>query len=279
MKLRKTEGAILCPGCRSLIDADEAECPHCGLKAPGLFGFGHVLADWFGGKRDLVAGVMIACVALYGATLALDWRGIGGGGFLSLLSPSTAALYTFGMTGGDAWAQGHYWTVLTYTVLHGGLLHLAFNMMWLRNLGPTIVRELGPARFVVAYFLTGGAAGLASNLLGGYPTIGASGSIFGLMGVLLVFGRRRGGAWGQALAKQMALWAVLGGAFGFLMPNVNNAAHLGGALAGVVLGFLLPRREGTAEGVGVRILALLLVAVTAVGMLASVALMYPRWLG
>jgi rhomboid protease GluP len=283
MKLRKTQGAILCPGCKRLIDADEAACPHCGLRAPGMFGFGHLFAWMFGGKTDLVAGILIACVALFCATLVLDWRHVGFGGFLSLLTPSGAALYTFGMTGGQAWSLGHWWTLTTSTFLHGSLIHLAFNMLWLRMLGPTVMVEMGPARFVVAFVvtgITGSLAGTAYGLMGGgvpYPSIGASGAIFGLMGVLLTFARRRGGAWGRALQGQMAAWALIAFLFGFAMPNVNNAAHFGGALGGLVLGYLMPRFDRAREGAGVQLLAVLLLVGSAVAMLASIVTMYPRF--
>ncbi|MCO4771290.1 MAG: rhomboid family intramembrane serine protease [Deltaproteobacteria bacterium] len=285
MKVRKTQGAILCPGCKRLIDADEPECPHCGLKHPGMFGFGHVFAKLFGGKTDLVAGILITCVALYGASLALDWKHIGFGGMFSLLSPSGAALYTFGMTGGDAWRLGHWWTMTTATFLHGGLIHLAFNMLWLRLLGPTVMLEMGPARFIVAFVLTGITGALVGNLYGvmsqgvPYPSIGASGAVFGLMGVLITFGRRRGGAWGRQLSRKMAAWALIAFVFGFVMPNVNNAAHFGGALGGIILGYLLPRFDRAREGATVQIFAIILLVGSALGMIASIIQMWPRYFG
>jgi len=283
MSLRKTKGAILCPGCKRLIDADEPKCPHCDLARPGMFGFGHVFGRLFGGKADLVAVIMTICVALYVGTLALDWRNIGFGGFLSLLNPSGRALYVFGMTGGDAWTLGHWWTASTATFLHGGLIHLAFNMIWLRMLGPTVIEELGPARFIVAFVLTGITGALTGNLYYTmahgvpWPSIGASGAVFGLMGLLLTYARRRGGAWGRQLQGRMAAWALIAFLFGFAMPGVNNAAHFGGAVGGLLLGYLLPRRERQREGAVVQVLAMLLMAGTAAGMVASMVLMYPRF--
>jgi len=282
MALRKTDGAILCPSCKRLIDADEPKCPHCGMLRPGLFGFGHWLAWLFGGSRDLVAGVIIVCVALYGATLALDFKGVGFGGFLSILSPSNAALYTFGMTGGEAWSRGHYWTMATSTFLHGGLIHLGFNMMWLRYLGPTVMKEMGPSRFLVVFMLTGILGSLISNLYGVYflnhvpwPSIGASGGVFGLMGVLLAFGRRRGGAWGRQLQGRMAMWGLVAGGIGFVLPGVNNAAHIGGFAAGIAIGYLMPRFEGAKESAMVQLVAVALGSITILGIILSIVLMYP----
>jgi len=282
MKLRKTQGAILCPGCKALIDADEPACPHCGLRAPGLFGFGHIMSALFSGRKDLVAGLLITCTALFVATLVLDWQHVRMfGGFISMLNPSSASLYTFGMTGGQAYRMGHWWTLTTATFLHGGLVHLAFNMMWLRVLGPTVMVEMGPARFIVAFVVTGITGALAGNLYGlvmygvPYPSIGASGAVFGLMGVLITFGRRRGGAWGRALQGKLAAWALIAFVFGFAMPNVNNAAHFGGAAGGLLLGYFMPRFDRANEGLGVQLFAVALLAGSAVAMLASIVLMYP----
>ena len=286
MAIRKTDGAILCPSCKKLIDADEPRCPHCGMLQPGLFGFGHWLAYLFSGRTDLVAGVMIVCVALYGATLALDLKGVSFGGLLSMLSPSNGALYTFGMTGGEAWRRGHWWTMSTATFLHGGLIHLGFNMLWLRYLGPTVMKEMGPSRFLATFLLTGIVGSLLSNLYGVYwlhqvpwPSIGASGGVFGLMGVLLAFGRRRGGAWGRQLQGQMALWALIAGGIGFVMPGVNNAAHLGGFGAGIAMGYFMPRLDGAKESARVQLLAVGLAGLTIVGILLSIVLMYPVQFG
>jgi rhomboid protease GluP len=172
---RKT-GAMLCPSCRKLISVDEPRCPFCGAMRPGLWGWGPTLQRLWGPQLDLVPVIVIACIVLYAVGLALDPRGaLQARGFLNLLSPSTLALYHLGMTGGLATMDTRWWTLLTAIYLHGGLLHIFFNMMWIRQLGAEAQRAFGPARFFVIFTLTGVAGFVLSNLLGARPSIGASG--------------------------------------------------------------------------------------------------------
>ena len=94
------------------------------------------------------------------------------------------------------WQAGHWWTLLTAIYLHGSVLHILFNVLWIRQLGPAVEQLYGPSRLVVIFTVAGAAGLLASNLLGLPLTIGASGSIFGLLGALVAFGQKRGGAFG-----------------------------------------------------------------------------------
>jgi rhomboid protease GluP len=237
-----------------------------------MWGFAPLLGKVVGPRADLPHTLLVLCVALFGMSSVLFREGGADAGILSLLAPSGRALGALGMTGGDAWSRGHYWTVLTYAFLHGGLLHIGFNMMWLRSLGPEVVSLLGPARFFVVWSLGGAGAALASNLLfGAPPTVGASGSLFALMGVLVAFGRRRGGVLGRDLVSRVGGWALVAGAMGFLFPNVNNAAHGGGLIAGLVLGYLMPRSEGAREKRATSLLAIALMLATLGGFAASVA--------
>lgn len=270
--------AILCGSCRKLISKEEKRCPHCGALQPGLLG--GPMAALFRGRLDLVSVVWWVSGVLFFLSVALDARSAltmenlsSLGGLLSFGSPSMRALYLMGMTGGLAWECSHWWTVLTATFLHGGLLHIFFNLYWLRILGPATTEILGPARFTVAYLLTGAGGFLLSNLYSGVPTIGASCSIFGLMGVLVVYGRRRGGAFGQGLSRQVLAWAIIGFLISFAIPHVNNAGHLGGFVTGMVLGGLVPVTRSQ-EGRGVQLLAIVLIAATLAGFGLSVSRMW-----
>ena len=270
--------AILCSNCRKLISSDEPRCPHCDAARPALMR--GPLASMFRGNLDLVDIVWWVSGGLYLLSVAVDARnalsfeGMSSvWDLLSFGSPSTAALYLMGMTGGLAWECGHWWTVLTATFLHGGLLHIFFNLYWLRILGPTTTGIIGPARFVVIYLLTGVGGFLLSNVYGGVPTIGASCAIFGLMGTLVIYGRRRGGAFGDGLSRQVLAWAIIGFLISFAIPHVNNAGHLGGFLTGVVLGRAIPL-HGKGEGRGIQLLALGLVVMTLVGFGLSVSKMW-----
>ncbi len=249
--------AILCPGCRKLISSEEPRCPHCGVSRPTLLR--GPLAALFHGDLDLVDVVWWASGALYLISVALDFRSAMDlenlsslSGLLTLGSPSMASLYLMGMTGGLAWDCGHYWTLLTATFLHGGLLHIFFNLYWLRILGPTTTSIIGPARFTVIYLLTGAGGFLLSNLYSGVPTIGASCS------------RRRGGTFGENLSRQVLAWAIIGFLISFAIPHVNNAGHIGGFLTGVLIGQVIPIHS-RGESRGVQLLAVVLVLATLVG--------------
>lgn len=268
--MNRKRSAQLCTNCRKLVSADEKICPHCSASNPTLWGFGRSLRRLFGGEFNISRILIGFCIVLYALTLLFDPVSAfsGQGGFLDLGSPHMKALYLFGMTGGPAWMCGHYWTLLSANFLHGSFLHLLFNVMWMRSLGDTATALLGPARFFIVFVLTGVGGFLTSVLLSPAPTMGASAAIFGLMGVLVGFGRRRGGTMGGMLNQQMLMWAGMGLVFGLSMPNVNNWAHVGGFITGLGLAWVLPKREGQTQGRGVMMLALALAVLT----LASFAL-------
>ena len=264
--MRQSQGSMICPHCGKLIGVGEEKCPFCGAWRPGLYGWTPALQQLFGRRLDLITIIVSTCIALYVATLVLDPSSIFQfGGLFSFLSPSQRALYQLGMTGGVAWQQGWWWTVLTAIYLHGGLLHIFFNVMWIRNLGPTVTQVYGPARAFVLFSLAGAAGFVLSNLLSHSPSIGASGSIFGLLAALIVYGRKRGGS---AMTMQLWQWAIIMFAMGFVMSGVNNFAHLGGFAGGWVAAESM-RFSEKRESRGVQLLALGLLLLTAAGFVLS----------
>jgi rhomboid protease GluP len=249
-----------------LISVDEPRCPFCGARRPGLWGWGPTLQRWFGSGLDLVPIVVGACILLYALGIALDPQGaLQSRGILNLLSPSMVALYRLGMTGGLSSYTGHWWTLFTAIYLHGGLLHIFFNMMWIRQLGAEAQRAFGPARFFIVFTVTGVCGFLLSNALGARPSIGASGAIFGLLGAMLAFARRQRTSLGDMASRQMLQWAVILLIFGFATPGVNNLAHIGGFASGFLIGQRLPGEDAHREGRGTQLLALALVAITVLG--------------
>ena len=265
--MRQAQGSLVCPQCGKLVGISEPSCPYCGTWRPGLFGFAPVLQRLVGNRIDLVSLILMACITLYGAALLLQpdaW--LSGRGMFSFLSPGNRALYQLGMTGGVAWSLGWWWTLLTANYLHGGLLHIFFNMMWVRNLAPAATEVYGPARTFVLFNLSGAVGFLISNVMSGFPTIGASGGIFGLLAALIVYGRRRGSS---MMSAQLWQWALILGFFGFIMPGVNNWAHAGGFAGGWVAGQFMGLSDEHRESTGIIITALLLIALTAIGIALS----------
>ncbi len=266
--MRQTQGSMICPSCGKLIGVSEQECPFCGAKNPSLFGYAPVIQRWFGRRLDLISLIVTTCVVLYIVALALEPDAIlhPQGGFFGLLAPGSRALYQLGMTGGLAWTQHWWWTLLTAIYLHGGLLHIFFNIMWIRNLGPTVDEAYGPARAFVIFSIAGAVGFLVSNLAAGTPTIGASGSIFGLLAALIVYNRRTGS---HAMTQQLWQWAIIMFVMGFVMSAVNNWAHAGGFAGGWVTAQFMRLGHEKRESMGVQLLALALIALTAVGFVLS----------
>jgi rhomboid protease GluP len=272
---RQRSGAVVCPSCGRLVGVSDERCFHCGRLRPGMWGFAGVLRK-LGQDMGFVELVLGGCILLYGATLVAS-GGLGGGGNpLAMLSPSDAALYRFGASGAaPIFGYGRWWTPLSAGWLHGGVLHIVFNLLWIRQLAPQTAELYGPSRMIVIYTLAGVAGFLASSvvrvflpLLGGAAlTVGASAPIFGLLGALVRYGRRSGS---RAIGSQAWSYAILLFVFGLFVARVDNWAHLGGFgggyLAAVWLDPLKPERTDHALG------ALLCLLATAGAIAASLLL-------
>jgi rhomboid protease GluP len=262
---RKTSGAILCPSCGRLTNADAPVCLVCGRRNPGMWGFAGPLRALFR-RRSFVDVVSVACIVLYVASLVFDPRAaLQPRGLFNVFSPSVEALFALGATGAVPWQLGRWWTLLTAIYLHGGILHILFNVLWIRQLGPAVEELYGPSRLVVIFTVAGVAGFAASNYVGHPFTIGASGSIFGLLGAMVAFGQRRGGAFGGMVLRQYGQWAILLFILGFLMPGVNNIAHVGGFVGGLAAGFVLALAERQAETGLDQVLAAVSIGLTLLG--------------
>jgi rhomboid protease GluP len=146
---------------------------------------------------------------------------------------------------GPAVLHGEWWRLVTSMFLHGNLIHLLVNGWALYQLAGLFEIWLGSARLLGVYFVSGIAGSLASALISGVPSVGASGAIFGLLGALISFLLRRHEnltPQAKSLLMQLVGWAVINVVFGFSVKGIDNAAHLGGAAAGLLLGFVLRPR-------------------------------------
>ena len=271
--MRKESGSVVCPECGRLVDVEEKSCPHCGRWQPGMFGYGPALLQVFG-EINVTQILFWACLILYALSLALDpsgaWRNSLRGEFLGILAPSDGALRQLGMTGGQIVKQfDRWWTPLSATFLHGGVLHIFFNMWWLRMLGPPIEESLGPARFFLLYMGCGAGGFLLSNGLSAAPTVGASGAIFGLLAATIIIGRESGTETGRFASQQAIGMAALLFVFGLVSARTNNWAHLGGFLVGIVVTRALVSQARRAEGPLVQAAALVLGLATVGSVLAT----------
>lgn len=144
-------------------------------------------------------------------------------------------------------AYGSWWTLVSASYLHGGILHIFFNMMALMQLGPFVLAAYGFYRFILIYTVTGIGGFLLSYVAGIPLTIGASASICGLIGAIIYYGKSRGGFFGGMIYRQAMGWTIGLVLFGLLVPGINNWAHGGGLLSGLAIGYLAGYEERKSE--------------------------------
>ncbi len=261
--------SILCPNCRKLISSDEPQCPYCGISKPGSRWKGRFAGGFSASYIDAVKIIIYVNCAFYFLAILLNPSELGlSANPLSFLSPSDKSLFLLGATGTIPIAvYGRWWTLATASFLHGGILHIFFNMAALWQLGPFVLHEFGFNRFFIIYILTG-IAGFFLSYLAGIPfTIGASASICGLIGAIIYYGKSRGGFYGEAIYKQAMGWVVGLVLFGLLIPGINNWAHGGGLVSGILLALLLGYQEKRGENFFHRFLAVGCIILTTLALL------------
>jgi len=191
--------------------------------------------------------VIGACTFVYALTLIFSIGSVGVGG-LGLLSPSTRALLLFGASGAlPVFVADRWWTVLSASWLHAGLLHIFMNMMAVRQIAPGVAELYGPARTVIIY-TAGSVVGFALSsfagafippiliLQGSTITVGASASIAGLIGAILAYGHQTGSTMARSYAGSYIVGLVV---IGFLPFGIDNYAHAGGFAGGYLAARLL----------------------------------------
>src|SRR5688572_10608557 len=250
---RQTTGSVVCASCGSLVGVNDDRCYTCGRRNPGLWGFGPALRR-FGNDLGFIGLVVTGCSGLYVAMLVMSVLVFGtnimGRSLFSMLAPDGRVAYLFGATGaGPVFGDGRWWTLLSASWLHGSLLHILFNMMWVRQLGPATADIYGPGRMVIVYTIAGVIGFLVSSLAGYFlgwmpiwflrgaeSTLGASAAIFGLLGALVYYGNRSGSSivHREAMGYAVALFVM-----GLILPGVDNYAHAGGFAGGYLAGLWL----------------------------------------
>jgi rhomboid protease GluP len=244
---RQTSGSVICTSCGVLVGVNDDTCYNCGRRNPGLWGFAPALRA-LGHDMGFVPFVIGTCATLYVLTLLASRGDIGMGSALSFLSPNFESIFLFGASGSvPVFRFGRWWTVLSAGWLHGGVLHIFFNMMALRQLAPAVADLYGPGRMVIIY-TAGSIAGFALSSCAGafFPplfflrgssfTLGASAAIAGLIGALLYYGRRSGSSLTRSYATQYIVMLVV---MGFLISGIDNYAHAGGFGGGYLAAQLL----------------------------------------
>jgi len=239
----------MCPNCRGLVERSASVCPLCGisLRSP---------RSRSGGTPGRVLGVIpvpstatSVFIAVSVALYAISW-------YMTQTLASAELNPAPALGGVDPRVLGHlgaktqaifagqWWRLVTAIFLHAGLFHIGMNLWCLVDLGPTVESLFSSSKFVVIYLVTGVAGFALSAIWNPYVlSIGASGAILGLIGILIGTSYRHGHL-GRDYRKQLWRWVIYILIFG-LLPffAVDNAAHVGGLVTGLVLGYLMPEGE------------------------------------
>ncbi|MBU8879383.1 rhomboid family intramembrane serine protease [Bacillus sp. FJAT-29790] len=172
------------------------------------------------GKPFFTYMFMIIQVAVF---LFLEWKGG---------STNTSTLIRYGAKFNPLILEGEWWRFFTPIVLHIGVLHLLMNTLALFYLGTAVERIYGNLRFFLIYMIAGFGGSLASFLFSPNLSAGASGAIFGCFGALLYFGVIYPKLFFRTMGFNILIVLGINMAFGFSMPGIDNAGHIGGLIGG-----------------------------------------------
>jgi rhomboid protease GluP len=241
----------MCPHCRGLIDRSAGVCPLCGasVKSPrARTGTtpGRVLGGLIPVPSTATSALVSVNIALYGISWYLTQASAAPGSPAGDTGTDAVVMVRLGAMFGRLVFAGEWWRLVTAIFLHAGLLHIAMNLWCLFDLGPTVESLFSTTKFIVFYLVTGVVGFVASLYWNRGLSVGASGAILGLIGVLIGASYHHGHL-GKDYRSQLFRWVfyilligVVGGVFGF---GTDNAAHVGGLVTGAVLGYVIPEGE------------------------------------
>lgn len=246
---KKKEGVRprLCPACRALVGATATKCHECGASMNySLAAASQSLSGILPAEYPVTYVILIVNFMLFSVTLLASAQG----GEFSLFGgiDGRVLLRMGAMQPLHILQLGEWWRLVIPMFLHGGLLHILFNSWVLADVGRQVEEIYGSARYLFLYVATGIASFIASLTwmtfaYGGYGlSIGASGSLMGLIGLIIAITQRRGGAYMRMIRGRMIQWVVYIFVLGIFF-NADHAAHAGGLVAGYLLGRIFADRE------------------------------------
>jgi rhomboid protease GluP len=235
-------GSRVCPSCGRINSIDDKSCFHCGKSLPGplatsVLGF---LTNFSEDGLPATKVLIGMCVLVYALCMVSDGPAAFFGRGQSLMAIGSFRPSTSVRVGAllGRFIDQEPWRVLSAVFVHFSLLHIGMNMLSLARLGSSLEPHFRSARFLLLYLLSG-AFGFACTvwMRGDMAfSVGASGAIFGLLGAFIgALIVRRNPGWQNVFFSNL----IMAGALAFFLPNVDNSAHAGGFVAGLVLGILL----------------------------------------
>jgi rhomboid protease GluP len=226
----------MCRECRELVPISENVCSACGASmrqvASARANLISRLLPGFGSVSTLLLSAM---VVMYGIS-TLGERG-------SLFHPDPWMLVRLGWKDYSLiWDEGQWWRVINPVFLHGSIAHLFMNGYSLSSLGPWAESEIGSRRFLFVFVTTGIASFVVSAWFSNYPSVGASGALFGLIGFGIVYGYCSKSPRLRAQSSYLLQWALLG-VLMLLIGRIDHWAHAGGFFSGCLLGGFVHGRQ------------------------------------
>ena len=266
-----------------------ANCIKCGRNLPGL-SFGKKICSWCVQHEAAQRGLepenavqrveaapwlrrqsssMIVTQVFFGINVAV-FLGMLLAGVSMFSNPSSQDLVHWGANFGPYTLGGQYWRLLTCVFVHGGLIHIALNMWCLWNLGTLAESLYGHWTFAVVYLLTGIGGSVGSVIWNpDVLSVGASGAIFGVAGALIAtfylgeFSMPRAAIAGSL--RSVVMFVGFNLVFGAASARVDNAAHVGGLITGLLLGALIAKAAPDPDNPGHRIAVIALALLLVVG--------------
>lgn len=231
----------VCPGCGILLDPSDTHCFQCGANVAPASMPGFRL--WVKRNVFLQGQVTWGIFILNFFLFFLTWLLTKDKG--PLMAVEFPVLNRFGAKNTILILNGQSWRLITANFLHANLIHIFFNMWVFLDLGRYVEELYGWQRFLFFYIASGIIAYSASVFTyPAVPSIGASGAIMGLVGVLLAYSAKHWKTHGRQMGRSLLRWVAYMLVIGFLLSGtVDNAAHIGGLLGGFCIAFPFATRE------------------------------------
>lgn len=235
----------ICPACNALVGISATRCHECGASLRfSLAALSKKFSGLFGEQETPVtSALLVANILMFGISWVALASATGGGGLKILWGMGGETVYRLGASHPyPIFYEHQWWRLATAMFLHGGLIHIGFNMMSLMQLGPALEELYGSARYFFIYMFTGMFGFLISAAFQNY-SLGASGGLLGLVGVMLAITTKRGGAYMRDLRSRLVTSVAILFVLGFSGVGIDNYAHFAGLAAGFGLGKLFVDRQ------------------------------------
>jgi len=256
----------MCPHCRAFITNRDRVCPYCqetvGARAIDLRDDSPI-GGFIPQRNFTTVLILLVNFGFYAATVIASMNA---GNQNAVMGIDGQTLFAFGAKYSTAILAGEYWRLVTAGFLHGGLIHIAMNSWAMFSLGAQVDEIYGTSRMLVIYFVSSVLGYAVSTVFSASLSIGASAGICGLLGAMIALGMRHHNPIGDAIRGAYLRWAGMILIMGFVIPHIDNAAHIGGLAGGFGVAWVAgePGRTGSPAERLWRVAGLLCILVTVV---------------